>query len=160
MIKTFSRIFCFSPPNVSLQTMGVTSSGHRSIPTVHLPHRFLSAWLWYRLRCRWPTCSDTWSIDRGGLATHSLFPLTAFIIWAGRLPGPWSLCSHEEWNTHALRHRGMLWDTHRPTLPLCLPQTHSSSQCENLGPLSSSESHRCSSWHLSRLWWGGSRGLF
>ena len=36
---------------------------------------------------------------------------------------------------------------------------HSSSQCENFCKVSSPESHRCSSWHLSRLWWGGSGGL-
>lgn len=68
-----------------------------------------------------------------------LFPTHTLIIRTGRLPGPWILCSHELTHQHALRQK--------PTYRL----KHCSSQCENFCEVSSLESHRCSSWHLSRL---------
>lgn len=73
-----------------------------------------------------------------GKSGNTLFPLTPFIIRTGRLSGP--------------RSQG---DTHSHTCTGRNRRTFSvRTSVESLH-----QSHRCSSWHLCRLRWGGTGGL-
>ena len=132
MTEPFSSI-------LSSVTLPILPSVQSFISLLFSPHLSVLVSVTPFLNLWWQSgCWDTWFIDWEGLATHS-FLSHHLLSGLGDSQDP-GACAHTDTQSHTQRNISNI-------------------QCENFAEVSSPESHRCSSWHLSRLWWGGSGGL-